>query len=135
MVMGSYGIGLGRTMAAIIEQNYDENGIIWPVSVAPYHVIIVTVNQTDENQVIIANTLYNTLLDSGIEVLMDDRDERPGVKFKDADLIGIPIRITVGRKAKDGLVEFKLRKSGEVREIKVDDVLREVRDTIKEQLK
>ncbi|HHV97297.1 MAG TPA: proline--tRNA ligase [Clostridiaceae bacterium] len=134
MVMGSYGIGLGRTMAAIIEQNYDENGIIWPISVAPYHVIIVPVNQTDENQVTTANALYSILLDNGIEVLMDDRDERPGVKFKDADLIGIPIRITVGRKAKDGVVEFKLRKSGEIKEIKVEDVLKEVRKTIEDQL-
>ena len=131
MVMGSYGIGLGRTMAAIIEQNYDENGIIWPVSVAPYHVIIVPVNQTDEQQAELANTIYNTLLSNGFEVLIDDRDERPGVKFKDADLIGIPIRITVGRKAKDGIVEYKLRKSGEVREIKVDDIISELNKTIK----
>jgi prolyl-tRNA synthetase len=132
MIMGSYGIGVGRTMAAIIEQSYDENGIIWPISVAPYHVIIVPVNQSDKVQVDVAERIYSELISEGIEVLIDDRDERPGVKFKDADLIGIPLRITVGRKAGDGIVEYKLRKSKDIREVKVDDILNEVKTTLLE---
>jgi prolyl-tRNA synthetase len=131
MVMGSYGIGVGRTMAAIIEQNYDENGIIWPLSVAPYSVIVVPVNQSDKIQVEIAEGIYSKLIHEGIEVLIDDRDERPGVKFKDADLIGIPLRITVGRKAKDKIVELKLRGSNEIKEIKADDVLNQVNGLLK----
>lgn len=128
MIMGSYGIGVGRTMAAIIEQSYDENGIIWPISVAPYHVIIVPVNQSDEEQVNIAEKIYSMLISEGIEVLIDDRDERPGVKFKDADLIGIPIRITVGRKVGDCIVEYKLRKSKEIREVRIEDIVSEVKE-------
>lgn len=123
MVMGSYGIGVGRTMAAIIEQNSDENGLIWPVSVAPYHAVIVVVNQTDELHKNVSQKLYEQMKKAGIDVLIDDRDERPGVKFKDADLIGIPARITVGRKAKDGLIEYKRRDSGEVIELKVDEAI------------
>ncbi|NLC69357.1 MAG: proline--tRNA ligase [Clostridiaceae bacterium] len=126
MVMGSYGIGIARTMAAIIEQGHDENGIIWPFEVAPYHVIIVPVNQSNEVQVDVAENIYAQLMKEGIEALIDDRDERPGVKFKDADLIGIPIRINVGRKAEEGIVELKMRSSGELREIKVEDVPAEV---------
>ncbi|HOJ09898.1 MAG TPA: His/Gly/Thr/Pro-type tRNA ligase C-terminal domain-containing protein, partial [Clostridiales bacterium] len=130
MIMGSYGIGVGRTMAAIIEQNYDEHGIIWPASVAPYHAIVVPVNQSDKVQAKLAEQIYNMLADNGIEVLIDDRDERPGVKFKDADLIGIPVRITVGRKAEDGIVEYKLRKSSEIKEIKVENILNEVKKAV-----
>jgi len=125
MVMGCYGIGVNRTMAAIIEQNYDENGIIWPMAVAPYHVIIVPVNTTDSVQMETAEKMYNELCNAGIEVLIDDRDERPGVKFKDADLIGIPIRITVGRKAGDGIVEYKLRKYKDIKELKIDEAVSE----------
>jgi prolyl-tRNA synthetase len=131
MVMGSYGIGLDRTMAAIIEQNHDENGIIWPISVAPYHVIIVPVNPTEEVQMKIAEDTYAKLQSAGVQVIFDDRNERPGVKFKDADLIGIPIRITVGRKAGEGIVEYKLRKSKEVREITVDEAVTEVEKELK----
>ncbi|MHB1483253.1 MAG: proline--tRNA ligase [Saccharofermentanales bacterium] len=117
MIMGSYGIGVNRTMAAVIEQNNDENGIIWPMAVAPYHVVIVPVMISDEIQMNMAEELYKTFQDAGIEVLLDDRDERPGVKFKDSELIGIPLRITVGRKAKDGIIEFKERKGGQAVEM------------------
>lgn len=113
-IMGCYGIGVSRCIAAIIEQNCDDNGIIWPVAVAPYEVLIVPVNATDETQIEIAEEIYNKLQAAGIEVVMDDRDERAGVKFKDADLLGFPVRITVGKFAKDGIVEFKLRNSDEV---------------------
>jgi prolyl-tRNA synthetase len=131
MVMGCYGIGVNRTMAAIIEQNYDENGIIWPMPVAPYHVIIVPVNPTEEVQMKIAGDMYAKLQLAGVQVILDDRNERPGVKFKDADLIGIPVRITVGKKAGDGIVEYKLRKSKEVREITVDEAVVEVEKELK----
>ena len=109
IVMGCYGIGVTRTMAAIVEQHHDENGIIWPVSVAPYHVIVTLVNSTDPVQSALAEELHDRLEAAGLEVILDDRDERAGVKFKDADLIGIPVRITVGKKAGDRIVEYKLR--------------------------
>lgn len=131
MVMGCYGIGVGRTMAAIIEQNSDENGIIWPMAAAPFQVIIVPTNMSDENVLQIAEALYTNLMNAGVEVLMDDRDERPGVKFKDADLVGIPLRITVGRKAAEGLVEFKKRGGGEVCELSVSEVAEAVFEEIK----
>ncbi|HHW48655.1 MAG TPA: proline--tRNA ligase [Clostridiaceae bacterium] len=123
MVMGCYGIGINRTMAAIIEQNHDENGIIWPISVAPYHVIIVPVNPTETAQMEAAEKIYSELGKAGVEVMLDDRNERPGVKFKDADLIGIPIRITVGKKIGEGIVEFKLRKTGEMVELSIDEAI------------
>ncbi|HPZ59473.1 MAG TPA: proline--tRNA ligase [Bacillota bacterium] len=110
IVMGCYGIGVSRTLAAIVEQNHDKDGIIWPLAVAPYHAIVTVINGEDTRQVQLAEQIYEELLDKGVEVLLDDRDERPGVKFKDADLIGIPIRITVGKKASDGIVEYKLRR-------------------------
>ncbi|NLV91176.1 MAG: proline--tRNA ligase [Firmicutes bacterium] len=109
LVMGCYGIGVSRTLAAVIEKHHDDDGIIWPVSIAPYHVIVVPVNWKDAEQKTTAEELYQRMQELGIEVILDDRDERPGVKFKDADLIGIPIRIVVGRSVKDGKVEFKLR--------------------------
>lgn len=127
MVMGSYGIGVGRTMAAIVEQNNDDDGIIWPMSVSPYHVIVVPVNSDNSKQMEIAESIYSKLQDAGIEVIIDDRDERPGVKFKDADLIGIPVRITVGRKAGEGIVEYKLRKSDKVMEFEEDKAVEKVR--------
>ncbi|MBZ4663032.1 MAG: prolyl-tRNA synthetase [Caloramator sp.] len=135
IIMGCYGIGINRTMAAIIEQNHDEKGIIWPISIAPYKVIVVPVSMKDDEQVKVAEEIYNKLNDMGIEVLIDDRDERAGVKFNDADLIGIPIRITVGKKIKDGIVEFKLRNSSEVIDIKVEDVYNRVIEVIKENIK
>ncbi|MFA7660932.1 MAG: His/Gly/Thr/Pro-type tRNA ligase C-terminal domain-containing protein [Anaerovoracaceae bacterium] len=107
--MGCYGIGVSRTLAAVVEQHHDKDGIIWPLAVAPYHAIITVVNAADPGQMQLAEKVYEELLAEGVEVLLDDRDERPGVKFKDADLIGIPIRITVGKKAVDGVVEYKIR--------------------------
>ncbi|OOM74411.1 proline--tRNA ligase [Clostridium sp. BL-8] len=120
-IMGCYGIGVTRTMASIIEQHHDENGIIWPLSVAPYHVSVIPVNVKDEEQTRIANELYEELINMGIEALLDDRNERAGVKFKDSELIGIPMRVTVGKKINDGEVEFKLR-DGEMEVIKISDV-------------
>jgi prolyl-tRNA synthetase len=110
ILMGCYGIGITRTLAAIVEQHHDENGILWPMSVAPYHVIVTVVNVEDEVQKTMAESIYHKLLSKGIETLIDDRKERPGVKFKDADILGIPVRITVGKKAAEGIVEYKLRK-------------------------
>lgn len=109
VIMGCYGIGVNRCIAAVIEQNHDDNGIIWPMCIAPYKTEIVVVNAGDTTQMGMAEELYTKLTESGIATLLDDRDERPGVKFKDADLIGIPVRITVGKKAADGIVEFKVR--------------------------
>ena len=109
VVMGSYGIGVGRTMAAIVEQNHDDNGIIWPMAVAPYKVGIVLINGKDDAQRALADSIYERLVASGIEPLYDDRDERAGIKFKDMELIGIPVRINVGKGAADGLVEVRLR--------------------------
>ena len=134
MVMGSYGIGVGRTLAAIIEQHHDDNGIIWPMAVAPYQVIVVPTNSTDETINELATSIHDQLQEKGVEVLLDDRDERPGVKFKDADLIGIPIRITVGRKAQDGVVEFKLRASSDVREMTVEGAVSEAIQMVSEAL-
>lgn len=121
IVMGCYGIGVTRTVAAVIEQHHDDNGIIWPMSVAPYHVIITLMKPDDETQAAVAERIYKELGDAGVEVLLDDRKERPGVKFKDADLLGIPVRITVGRGAADGLVEYKLRRDADKEEISVEE--------------
>ena len=121
-LMGCYGIGVTRTLASIIEQHNDENGIIWPLSVAPYHVSVVPVNVKDEDQMRIAEEIYTNLKDMGIEVLMDDRNERAGVKFKDSELMGIPMRVTVGKKINEGIVEFKLRAGGENELVKIEDV-------------
>ena len=123
IVMGCYGIGVSRTMAAIVEQHHDENGIIWPMSVAPYHVIISLVKPGDEIQAKVAEDIYKQLCAAGVEVMLDDRDERPGVKFKDADLLGIPVRITVGRGAADGVVEYKLRRDAEKEELPVAEAI------------
>lgn len=120
-IMGCYGIGVTRTMASIIEQHHDDNGIIWPLSVAPYHVSLIPVNIKDEQQTKVANELYEQLISMGVEVLLDDRNERAGVKFKDSELMGIPMRVTVGKKISDGEVEFKLR-NDEMEVIKIDDV-------------
>ncbi len=130
IVMGCYGIGVTRSMAAIVEQYHDDNGIIWPVTVAPYHVIITVVKTADEAQTALADKLEAELEAKGIEVIVDDRDERPGVKFKDADLIGIPVRITVGKKAGDGLVEYKLRAGGDVEEITAESAVEKASEYI-----
>lgn len=123
--MGCYGIGISRTFQAIIDmpQNHDDNGIIWPMSVAPYHVIITQVKPGDEAQDEVAGRIYSELTKAGVEVLWDDRDERPGVKFKDADLIGIPVRITVGKRASEGVVEYKLRRDADKSEKTVDEAI------------
>lgn len=128
IVMGCYGIGISRTFQAIIDmpENHDENGIIWPMSVAPYHVILVEMKPGDEAQDKVAEELYGQLQKKGVEVLWDDRKERPGVKFKDADLIGIPIQITIGRGAAEGIVEYKLRRGGDKVEYKLDQAVNEV---------
>lgn len=123
--MGCYGIGVSRTFQAIIDmpENHDDNGIIWPMSVAPYHVIITEVKPGDEQQDAVSQRIYDELLKAGIEVLWDDRDERPGVKFKDADLIGIPVRITVGKRAGEGVVEYKLRRDADRSEKSVEEAI------------
>lgn len=123
VIMGCYGIGINRCVAAIIEQNNDDAGIIWPMDVAPYKVVVVPVNVKDETQVALAEKITKDLEDAGIEVIIDDRDERPGVKFKDWDLIGIPVRITVGKKAADGIVEYKLRKDKEFTDMTAEDAV------------
>lgn len=124
IVMGCYGIGVTRTLAAVVEQHHDENGIIWPMSIAPYHIIITLVNPDDEIQAGVAEEIYKQLLDAKVEVLLDDRKERPGVKFKDADLLGIPVRITVGKRAAEGIVEYKMRRDLEKEELDVATAVR-----------
>lgn len=127
VIMGSYGIGIGRIMAAVIEQHNDENGMIWPATIAPYQVGIVLINANDPEQSKLANQLYETLKANNIEVLLDDRDERAGIKFNDLDLIGIPWRITVGNKIKDNLVELKSRSEKETRDILIENVVKEIK--------
>ncbi|MCI5723353.1 MAG: proline--tRNA ligase [Erysipelotrichaceae bacterium] len=127
--MGSYGIGPARAMAALAEQNADENGINWPKDLAPFQVSIVIISMKDEQQVTIANQLHDTLQQQGIEVLLDDRDERPGVKFKDMELIGIPYRITIGRGISEGKVELKSR-TGEVEEVQITDVVNKLKEVL-----
>ena len=127
IIMGCYGIGVERTVAAVIEQHYDENGIIWPLALAPYHVVVVPVNVKKEEHLENAEKIYNELQAAGVEVLLDDRNERAGFKFKDSDLLGIPMRITVGKDIVDGKVEFKLRKEADKEIISVDEVLDRVK--------
>lgn len=120
MVMGCYGIGVTRTMSAVIEQSYDEDGIIWPVAIAPYHVVIIPANTKDEKVMEVAQEVYAQLQQGKVEVVLDDRNERAGVKFKDADLIGYPLRITVGAKTlEQGCVEARIRKNGFVVNLEV----------------
>ena len=134
MEMGCYGIGINRTMAAIIEQNSDGNGIRWPIAVAPYHAIVVPVNAADTAQMTLAKSIYDQLAAAGVEVLLDDRDERPGVKFKDADLLGIPLRVTVGRKAADRIVELKARSTGEMEELTADESVARIAASVRQAL-
>jgi prolyl-tRNA synthetase len=127
IVMGSYGIGPARIAAAAVEQGNDENGIIWPSAIAPYHLLIIPVNVNDARTMDVAEELYTALEEKGFEVLMDDRDERAGVKFKDADLIGIPYRIIIGEKnLKEGIVELKERKTGQVEKVKMEDAVDQI---------
>ncbi|HBA87910.1 MAG TPA: proline--tRNA ligase [Geobacter sp.] len=134
--MGCYGIGIGRTVAACIEQNHDENGIIFPIPIAPFQCIISSLSNKEDEVKAASESIYQELLDAGIEVLLDDRDERPGFKFKDADLIGIPLRIVVGAKAlAEGKVELKERRSGEVEILPVAEAIAKVKSAVKEALK
>lgn len=128
--MGCYGIGLGRIMAAIVEQSHDENGIIFNEEIAPFQVAIVVIDNKDDKQRALANALYNDFNRNHIETVLDDREERAGVKFNDMDLIGVPYRITIGRKVKDDLVELKIRSTNEVYDIHVNDILSKIRDLI-----
>lgn len=133
MVMGCYGIGITRTVAASIEQNHDKDGIIWPVAIAPYEVVIVPANNKDEGVMNAARHLYDKMEDCRDEVILDDRDERAGIKFKDADLIGYPIRVTIGKKWKEsGLVEVRLRRSGVVSEVALADCKTKVLEMLEE---
>ena len=122
--MGSYGIGIDRLISAIVEKNHDENGIIWPTIIAPYKVAIVVININDKDSYKYSKMLYERLLQNGIDTILDDRKESVGVKFNDMDLLGIPIRITVGRKLSDDYVEFKLRNETSSRDVKTGDVLK-----------
>ncbi|GAD15909.1 proline--tRNA ligase [Lentilactobacillus otakiensis] len=131
VIMGSYGIGVSRLLSAISEQNADENGLVWPRSVAPFDVHVIPINAKKAVQMDLAEKIENQLTDDGFQVLVDDRKERAGVKFADSDLMGIPLRITIGKKAEDGIVEIKTRKNGETVEVNVD----ELSDTIKKTLK
>ena len=133
LVMGCYGIGVSRTLAAVIEQHHDDDGIIWPVSVAPYHAIVTLVKPKDEEQAKLAEEIYQSLLVAGVEAVIDDRDERPGVKFKDADLLGFPIRITVGKRAGEGIVEYKLRRDSEKSELSVAEAIENVIKLVNEE--
>jgi len=131
MEMGCYGIGITRLLAAAIEQNHDENGIIWPFSIAPFSVLLLPLNYKDEAIRDVTDRLDAELRDRGYEVLLDDRDERPGVKFKDADLVGIPLRVTIGAKGlAKGNVELRLRREGANTEITVDDALERIVATL-----
>lgn len=130
-VMGCYGIGITRTAAAAVEKHHDEHGIKWPLAIAPYHVIVVPVNVKDELQVETAQKIYNKLLDANVEVVLDDREERAGVKFKDADLIGFPYRITVGKTIQEGNVEFKTRQTGEVTTMTPDEAVDKIINIVK----
>ncbi len=132
LIMGCYGIGVGRTVAAAIEQNHDENGIIFPVPIAPFKVIVVPVNTKDSKLLKAAEDIYQDL-SARVSTLLDDRNERPGVKFKDADLIGVPLRVTIGKRLKDGLVELKKRSTGETMTLRVEEVVARTQAILEEE--
>ncbi|MBC8744919.1 proline--tRNA ligase [Lactobacillus sp. Marseille-P7033] len=123
VIMGCYGIGVSRLLSAVAEQNADENGLVWPDSIAPFDIHVIPVNAKKEDQMAMADKIDQQLTEAGYEVLVDDRKERAGVKFADSDLIGIPIRVTVGKKAQDGIVEIKIRKTGETVEVKQEELV------------
>jgi len=136
IVMGTYGIGITRTVAAVIEQLHDPNGIVWPFSIAPYHVHLVPVNVNHEETRLVAESIYERLRGWDVETLIDDRDERPGAKFKDADLIGVPLRVTIGEKGlKDGIVELRDRKTGQTDRVPAGDAAGECRKRVEEALR
>jgi len=133
--MGCYGIGVSRLVAAAIEQNYDANGIIWPFSIAPFHVLLLPINYKDAAIRAATDTLYSELQKQGLEVLLDDRDERPGVKFKDADLVGIPLRVTIGAKGLEkGVLELRARREGKTDEVAVADAAAKIRALVDQAL-
>ena len=121
--MGSYGIGITRLLSAVAEQQADENGLVWPDSIAPFDVHVIPINAKNADQMRVADEVTAQLEAANLEVLLDDRKERPGVKFADSDLIGLPIRVTVGKKATEGIVEVKIRKTGETIEVKVEELV------------
>lgn len=133
MIMGCYGIGVSRLLSAIVEQHSDENGIVWPRSIAPFDVHVIPVNVKNDDQAKMADKVNAILEEAGYKVLLDDRKERAGVKFADADLIGIPARITVGKKASEGIVEIKLRRTGETLEVKLEEILNSLAILLKEE--
>lgn len=134
-VMGCYGVGLSRTIAAAIEQNYDQDGIIWSMTIAPYHCIIVPVNMKDAPVNEAAELLYAQLQESGIEVVLDDRDERPGVKFKDADLVGYPLRVIIGSKSlANGQAELRQRRTGETELVNMEDLAKIIKEKVDQEL-
>ncbi|MGM0508591.1 MAG: proline--tRNA ligase [Fusobacteriota bacterium] len=135
MVMGCYGIGVSRTMAAAIEQNYDKRGIIWPMSIAPYQVVIIPISTKDDEQMEVANKIHEELESRGVDVVLDDRDGRVGSKFADADLIGFPIKIVAGRGVSDGEVELEFRTGGDDQNIKIENIVDYVVEQIEEQIK
>lgn len=130
MVMGCYGIGVTRTMSAIIEQNHDENGIIWPLNVAPYHVVIIPVNYQDDAMRSLSDSIYNELEDSHVETVLDDRNSKAGFKFKDWELIGIPYQIVVGKRANENIVEFKDRRTLVKEEMSYQDAIKKIKDLV-----
>ena len=131
VVMGCYGIGIERIIAAVVEQNHDDKGIIWPMNIAPYKVAIVQISDKDEKQKQVANDLYETLTNIGIDTILDDRKERAGVKFNDMDLIGIPVRITVGKKVEEGQIELKERRKDEVELVEISAVVERIKELVK----
>lgn len=131
IIMGCYGLGVSRTVAAAIEQNHDENGIIWPSAIAPFVVDVIPANIKDATQMELAEKIYNELSASGLDVMIDDRDERPGFKFKDADLVGFPFKVISGKKAAEGVVELKIRRTGETMEVAASEVLSTIRELMK----
>ena len=131
MEMGCYGIGVSRTMAATIEQNFDENGIIWPVAIAPYIVDVIVANMKNDDQRNLAEAIYVDLQNENIETIYDDRNERAGFKFKDADLIGFPFKVVCGKKSNEGIIELKIRKTGETLEVAKDEVVEKIKELMK----
>jgi prolyl-tRNA synthetase len=133
MIMGCYGLGVGRTLAAAVEQNHDDNGILWPLPLAPYEVVLVVLNADKPELVEAAEGLYTELHDAGVDVLFDDRPERPGVKFNDMDLIGFPVRVVLGKRGLEaGEVELSLRKDGEKRPTPISDMVPAVQAMLEE---
>jgi prolyl-tRNA synthetase len=131
--MGCYGIGISRMMAAAVEQNHDANGIIWPISIAPFQVLILPINYKDEKLRAAADKLYRDLQQRGVDVLLDERDERPGVKFKDGDLVGIPLRVTIGAKGLEkGCIELRTRREGKTDEVPLAEAVQKIRSLIGE---